>query len=237
MLDLNNLRKEKHEGICKIFDFILVALLAVFFILSLFPYYSVSEGEMVVSRGYEAEAPEDDSWSLLGYVGFPYNHLSVEEWQETQYKENKKTIKENENNGYDGLWSGLAGKMGITLTNEDGEKNPYQELAVPGITTKTVSIKQVGAILALDIMAIIGIVILLLKKGVVRAGFCVVWGVIGVLALMFNYLMNMSTTFVRPAMLAVTVIALAIALVDTIFYIIDGRSRAKYLRSVSAAYA
>ncbi len=237
MLDLNNLRKEKHEAICKIFDIILVALLAVFFILSLFPYYSVSEGEVVASRGYEAEAPEDDSWSLLGYVGFPYNHLSVEEWQETQYKENKKIIKENEDNGYDGLWRELAGKMGMTLTNEDGEQNPYQDLVVPGITTKTVSIKQVGAILFLDILAIVGIVLLLLKKGVLRAAFCVVWGIIGVLAFLFNYLLNMSSTWVRPAMLAITVIALAIALVDMVFYIIDGRSRAAYLRSVSAAYA
>lgn len=237
MLDLNNLRKEKHEGICKIFDLALVVLLAVFFILSLFPYYSVAEGEMVVSRGFEAEAPEDDSWSLLGYVGFPYNHTSVEEWQETQYKENKKTIKENENNGYDGLWKELAGKMGITLTNEDGEQNPYEDLAVPGINTKTVSIKQVGAILFLDVMAIVAIVILLLKKGVVRAGFCLAWGIIGVLAFMYNYLLNMATTFVRPAMLAVTVAILVIALVDTVLYIIDGRSRAAYLRSVSAAYA
>lgn len=237
MLDLNNLRKEKHEGICKIFDIVLVALLAVFFILSLFPYYSVSEGDMIVSRGYEVEAEEDDSWSLLGYVGFPYNHLSVEVWQEELYKENKNIIKENENNGYDGLWRELAGKMGMTLTNEDGEENPYVDLVVPGITTKTVSIKQVGAILFLDIMAIVGIVILLLKKGVVRAGFCTVWGIIGVLAFMFNYLMNMSSTWVRPAMLAVTIIILVIALVDTVLYIIDGRSRAAYLRSVSAAYA
>lgn len=237
MLDLNNLRKEKHEGICKIFDIVLVALLAVFFILSLFPYYSVSEGDMIVSRGYEVEAEEDDSWSLLGYVGFPYNHLSVEVWQEELYKENKNIIKENENNGYDGLWRELAGKMGMTLENEDGEKNPYVDLVVPGITTKTVSIKQVGAILFLDIMAVVGIVILLLKKGVVRAGFCAVWGIIGVLAFMFNYLMNMSSTWVRPAMLAVTIIILVIALVDTVLYIIDGRSRAAYLRSVSAAYA
>lgn len=237
MLDLNNLRKEKHEGICKIFDIILVALLAVFFILSLFPYYTVSEGEMMVSRGFEVEASQDDSWSLLGYCGFPYNHLSVEEWQEDLYKENKKTIKENEDNGYDSLWRELAGKMGIVLTNEDGEKNPYQDLAVPGITTKTVSIKQVGAILFLDIMAIVGIVILLLKKGVVRAGFCTVWAVIGVLAFMFSYLMNMANTWVRPAMLAVTIIILVIGLVDTVLYAIDGRSRAAYLRSVSAAYA
>lgn len=237
MLDLNNLRKEKHEGLCKILDIALVVLLAVFFILSLFPYYSVSEGDMVASRGYEVEAPEDDSWTLLGYVGFPYNHTSVEEWQAEMYKENKKTIKENEENGYDGFFTELAGKFGMEMTNEDGEKNPYLDLAVPGVTTKTVSIKQVGAILFLDIFAIIGIVLLLLKKGTLRAGFCVVWGVIGVLAFMFNYLLNMSSTWVRPAMLAVTVIALVIALVDLVFYIIDGRSRAAYLRSVSAAYA
>ena len=237
MLDLNNLRKEKHEGICKIMDIILVVLLAAFFILSLFPYYSVAEGEMVESRGFATEAPEDDSWSLLGYVGFPYNHLSVEEWQADMYKENKSTIKDNEENGYDGFFKELAGKFGMEMTNEDGEKNPYQELAVPGITTKTISIKQVGAILFLDIFAIVGIVLLLLKKGTLRAGFCVVWGVIGVLAFMFNYLLNMGNTWVRPAMLAITIIVLVLALVDTVFYAIDGRSRAAYLKSVSAAYA
>jgi hypothetical protein len=153
------------------------------------------------------------------------------------YKENKSTIKENENNGYDGIFSTTAGKLGITLTNDDGEKNAYVALAVPGITTKTVSIKQVGAILFLDIFAIIGIVILLLKKGLARAVYSVIWGIIGVLAFMFNYLMNMSTTAVRPVMLAVTVVILVLALIDTVFYAIDSRSRAAYLKSVSAAYA
>ena len=57
------------------------------------------------------------------------------------------------------------------------------------------------------------------------------------LAFQFNYLLNMATTWVRPAMLAITIIVLVVALVDTIFYIIDGRTRAAYLRSVSAAYA
>lgn len=237
MLDLNNLRKEKHEGKCKILDTVLVVLLAVFFILSLFPYYSIAKGDMVVSRGFETKAPEDDSWSLLGYAGFPYNHLSVEEWQADMFKENKKTIKENESNGYEGLIRETAGKLGIVLTNEDGEKNPYEPLAVPGITTKTVSIKQVGAILFLDVFALVGIAVLLLKKGVLRAGFCVVWAVIGVLAFMFNYLLNMSSTWVRPAMLAITVVVLVVALVNMVFYIIDGRSRAAYLRSISAAYA
>ena len=237
MLDMNNLRKEKHEGLCKIIDLVLIVLLAVFFILSLFPYYSVAEGEMIVSKGFEVEAEEDDSWSLLGYCGFPYNHLSVETWQEDLYKENKKTIKENEDNGYDTLIKETAGKLGMLMTNEDGEKNPYQELAVPGITTKTVSIKQVGAILLLDIFAIVGIIILLMKKGIARALFCVVWGVIGVLAFNMNYLLNMASTFVRPAMLAITIIVLVLALVDTVFYFLDWRSRAAYLRSVSAAYA
>jgi hypothetical protein len=237
MLDMNNLRKEKHEGICKIFDLVLVVLLAVFFILSLCPYYSVSKGDMIVSRGFETKADSDDSWSLLSYCGLPYNHESVATWQEDMYKENKSTIKENENNGYDGFFSTLAGKIGITLTNDDGEKNPYQALAVPGITTKTVSIKQVGGILFLDIFAIIGIVILLLKKGLARAVYSVIWGIIGVLAFMFNYLMNMSTTAVRPVMLAVTVAILVLALIDTVFYAIDSRSRAAYLKSVSAAYA
>ena len=47
MLDMNNLPKQKHEGICKIIDLVLVVLLAVFFILSLCPYYSVSKGDVI----------------------------------------------------------------------------------------------------------------------------------------------------------------------------------------------
>ena len=238
MLDMNNLPKQKHEGICKIIDLVLVALLAVFFILSLCPYYSVSKGDVITVRGYgDTKADEDDSWSLLSFCGFPYNHASVGDWQADQYKENKKIIKENEENGYDGFWSELGGKMGITQTNDKGEKNPYQKLAVPGITTKTVSIKQVGAILFLDVFALIGIAILLLKKGTGRAVYTVIWAIIGVLAFKFNYLMNMSTTPVRTLMLAVTIIVLVIALVDSVFYIIDGKSRAAYLKSISAAYA
>ena len=238
MLDMNNLPKQKHEGICKIIDLVLVALLAVFFILSLCPYYSVSKGDVITVRGYgDTKADEDDSWSLLSFCGFPYNHASVGDWQADQYKENKKIIKENEENGYDGFWSELGGKMGITQTNDKGEKNPYQKLAVPGITTKTVSIKQVGAILFLDVFALIGIAILLLKKGTGRAVYTVIWAIIGVLAFKFNYLMNMSTTPVRTLMLAVTIIVLVVALVDSVFYIIDGKSRAAYLKSISAAYA
>ena len=245
MLDMNNLRKEKHEGLCKILDFVLVGLLAVFFILSLFPYYSVEEGGLVSSRGYgdgtnvekTVKADEEDSWSLLGYCGFPYKHSSVEGWQADMYKENKKTIKENEENGYDGFWSELGGKLGIEQTNDKGEKNPYQPLAVPGVTTKTVSIKQVGAILFLDVFALIGIAILLLKKGTGRAVFNVLWGVIGVLAFQFNYLLNMGNNFIRPVMLAITIIVLVVSLIDAVFYIIDGRSRAAYLKSISAAYA
>lgn len=237
MLDMNNLRKEKHEGLCKILDFILVGLLAVFFILSLFPYFSVEEDGVVASRGFETEVKDADSWSLLGYCGFPYNHASVEEWQKDMFKENKKTIKVNEENGYDGFFSELGGKLGIQQKNEDGEKNPYQELAVPGITTKTVSIKQVGPILFLDVFALIGIAILLLKKGTARAIYHVVWGVVGILAFQFNYLLNMGTNAVRPIMMALAVIVLVVALVDSVFYIIDGRSRAAYLKSVSAAYA
>ena len=57
------------------------------------------------------------------------------------------------------------------------------------------------------------------------------------LAFKFNYLMNMSTTPVRTLMLAVTILVLVVALVDSVFYIIDGKSRAAYLKSVSAAYA
>ena len=238
MLDMNNLPKQKHEGICKIIDYVLVVLLAVFFILSLCPYYSVSKGDVITVRGYgDTKADEDDSWSLLSFCGLPYNHASVSDWQADQYKENKKIIKENEENGYDGFWSELGGKMGITQTNDKGEKNPYQKLAVPGITTKTVSIKQVGAILFLDVFALIGIAILLLKKGTARAIYTVIWAIIGVLAFKFNYLMNMSTTPVRTLMLAVTIIVLVIALVDSVFYIIDGKSRAAYLKSISAAYA
>lgn len=238
MLDMNNLPKQKHEGICKIIDYVLVVLLAVFFILSLCPYYSVSKGDVITVLGYgDTKADEDDSWSLLSYCGLPYNHASVSDWQADQYKENKKIIKENEENGYDGFWSELGGKLGITQTNDKGEKNPYQKLAVPGITTKTVSIKQVGAILFLDVFALIGIAILLLKKGTARAIYTVIWAIIGVLAFKFNYLMNMSTTPVRTLMLAVTIIVLVIALVDSVFYIIDGKSRAAYLKSISAAYA
>lgn len=238
MLDMNNLPKQKHEGICKIIDYVLVVLLAVFFILSLCPYYSVSKGDVITVRGYgDTKADEDDSWSLLSYCGLPYNHASVSDWQADQYKENKKIIKENEENGYDGFWSELGGKLGITQTNDKGEKNPYQKLEVPGITTKTVSIKQVGAILFLDVFALIGIAILLLKKGTARAIYTVIWAIIGVLAFKFNYLMNMSTTPVRTLMLAVTIIVLVIALVDSVFYIIDGKSRAAYLKSISAAYA
>ena len=238
MLDMNNLPKQKHEGICKIIDYVLVALLAVFFILSLCPYYSVSKGDVITVLGYgDTKADEDDSWSLLSFCGLPYNHASVGDWQADQYKENKKIIKENEENGYDGFWSELTGKMGMTHTNDKGEKTPYQKLAVPGITTKTVSIKQVGAILFLDVFALIGIAILLLKKGTARAIYTVIWAIIGVLAFKFNYLMNMSTTPVRTLMLAVTIIVLVIALVDSVFYIIDGKSRAADLKSISAAYA
>ena len=237
MLDMNNLRKEKHEGLCKILDYVLVVLLAVFFILSLFPYFSVEEDGVVSARGYETEVKDADSWSLLSYCGFPYNHSSVEEWQADMYKENKSTIKENQENGYDGFFSELGGKLGIQQKNEDGEKNPYQKLTVPGITTKTISIKQVGAILFLDVFAIIFILLLLLKKGTGRAVMTTLWGIIGVLAFQFNYLLNMGTNWVRPVMLAITIIVLVVALVDSVFYIIDGRSRAAYLRSVSAAYA
>ncbi len=232
MLDMNNLPKQKHEDICKIFDLILVALFAVFFILSLFPYYSVSEGEQVTSRGYSITASEDDSWSLLGYVGFPYNHTSVEDWQAEMYSQNKDTISENKDNGYKGLINSTLGKLGINLGEGD-----YQALAVPGITTKTISIKQIGGILFLDVFGLIAIGILLGKKGSARAIFCLVWGIVGVLAFQLNYLLSMGTTWVRPAMLAITVIVLLISLVNSVFYIMDGRSRSAYLRSVSAAYA
>ena len=184
MLDMNNLPKQKHEDLCKIIDYVLVALLAVFFILSLCPYYSVSKGDVITVCGYgDTKADEDDSWSLLSYCGFPYHHSSVSDWQADQYKENKKIIKENEENGYDGFWSELTGKLGMTHTNDKGEKNPYQKLTVPGITTKTVSIKQVGGILFLDVFALIGIALLLLKKGTGRAIYTVIWAIIGVLAL------------------------------------------------------
>ena len=254
MLDMNNLRKEKHEDKCKILDLVLIVLFAVFFILSLFPYYSVAEGDMITSRGFgdgtqvnakgkpiEIEAKEDDSWSLLGYVGFPYNHTSVEDWQAALYKINKKTIKENDENGYKGIVWGTLGRFGVerSVTDKKGNvtQEPYQPLLVPGITTKTVSIKQVGAILFLDVFALVGIALLLLKKGIGRPLLGILWGVIGVLAFRFNYLLNMGTTPIKTIMLVVTIIVLAVSLVDFIFYFIDGRSRAAYLRSVSAAYA
>ena len=254
MLDMNNLRKEKHEDLCKILDLVLVVLFAVFFILSLFPYFSVTKGDFVTSRGYgdgtqldakdkpiEIEAKEDDSWSLLGYVGFPYNHSSVENWQADLYKDNKSTIKKNEENGYKGFVWGTLGKLGVTRTVTDKKGNessePYEELAIPGITTKTISIKQVGAILFLDVFALVGIALLLLKKGIGRALLGIIWGVIGVLAFQFNYLLNMGTNWVRPVMLVITIIVLVVSLVDFVLYFIDGRSRAAYLRSISAAYA
>lgn len=53
MLDMNNLPKQKHEDLCKIIDYVLVALLAVFFILSLCPYYSVSKGDVITVCGTE----------------------------------------------------------------------------------------------------------------------------------------------------------------------------------------
>ena len=238
MLDMNNLRKEKHEDLCKILDYVLVLLFAVFFILSLLPYFSVADGEIIESRGVTAEAKEDDSWSLLGYAGFPYNHSSVAEWQETQYKVNKAAIKENEENSYKGFFKGTLGKMGVTFANKKtGERNPYVDLEIPGITTKTVSIKQVGGILFLDIFALVNIAVLLLKKGTARAVFSALWGIIGVLVFQFNYLINMGTNAVRMIMLIVIIVELVVALVSSVFYIIDGRSRAAYLRSVSAAYA
>ena len=254
MLDMNNLRKVKHEDLCKILDLVLVVLFAVFFILSLFPYFSVAKGDFITSRGYgdgtqldakgkpiEIEAKEDDSWSLLGYVGFPYNHSSVEHWQADLYKDNKSTIKENDENGYKGLVWGTLGKLGVsrTVTDKKGNqtKEPYQELAIPGVTTKTVSIKQVGAILFLDLFALVGIALLLLKKGIGRALLGIIWGIIGVLAFQFNYLLNMGTNVIRPIMMVITIIVLVVSVVDFVFYFIDGRSRAAYLRSISAAYA
>ena len=238
MLDMNNLRKEKHEDLCKILDFVLVALFAVFFILSLFPYYSVSKGDYITSKGYGAEgseievkAGEDDSWSLLGFIGFPYHHDSVADWQADMYKENKSTIKHNEENGYKGFIKGTILK-GVSRNGEH-----YEELAIPGITTKTISIKQVGAPLFLDIFALVGIALLLLKKGTARAVYSVIWGALGLVAFNSSYLLNMSTTPVRAIMLVIVIVVLVVSLVDSVFYIIDGRSRAAYLRSVSAAYA
>lgn len=238
MLDMNNLRKEKHEDLCRILNFVLVALFAVFFILSLFPYCTVAKGDTLVSKGYESKVKEDDSWSLLGYVGFPYNHSSVEDWQAAQYKVNKDTIKQNEEYQYKGLIKGTLGKLGVQYANKKGDKQPYQELEIPGITTKTVSIKQVGGILFLDIFALVNIAWLLLAKGnSFRNVVICFWGIIGVLVFRDNYLINMCTNSMRTIMFAVVIIALVVALVDAVFYIIDGRSRAAYLRSVSAAYA
>ncbi len=232
MLDLNNLPKQKHEDICKIIDLVLVVLYAVFFILSLFPYYSVAKGEQVTSRGYSVTAEEDDSWTLLGYVGFPYNHSSVENWQAEMYAINKDTISANNDNGYKNMIKGFFGRIGIKL----GE-NAYVHLEVPGITTKTVSIKQIGGILFLDVFGLIGIAILLMTKGSARAVYGVCWGIIGVLCFQLNYLLSMGNTWVRPVMFVLVIIILIVALVDSVLYIIDGRSRAAYLRSVSAAYA
>lgn len=237
MLDLNNLPKQKHEDLCKIIDYVLVALFAVFFILSLFPYYSVEAKGTVESRGFETTTKEEDSWSLLGLIGFPYNHESVADWQEDMYKENKSTIKKNEGNGFDDIIATTTGKLGMSRTNEDGETVEYEPLAVPGITTKTISIKQIGGALFLIAFALIGIALLLLTKGIGRALYGIVWGIIGVLCFMFNYILNMATTFVRPAMLAIVIIVLVVSVVNFVFYALDNKSRNAYLRSVSAAYA
>ena len=238
MLDLNNLRKEKHEDLCRILNYVLVVFFAVFFILSLCPYFSVADGGTLETKGFSTEIKSADSWSLLGYAGFPYSHDSFGEWQEDMYKVNKDAVKENEENGYKGFFKGTLGKLGVTFANKKGERNPYVDLEVPGITTKTISIKQVGGILFLVIFALVNIAWILLKKGSTTKAFCcTLWGIFGVLIFRMNYLINAGTNAVKTIMFVVVILALVVSVVNFVFYFIDGRSRAAYLRSVSAAYA
>lgn len=88
----------KHLKICKILDFILAAFIVVYFVFNLVPYYDYEAGHQFVidngfkfvsskdANGKEVEtkvyldetvtvtAGEADSFSLLGYCGFPEEH-------------------------------------------------------------------------------------------------------------------------------------------------------------------
>jgi hypothetical protein len=118
---------------------------------------------------------------------------------------------------------------------EEFQKAGYK-LDDPVFDTKTVSVKQVGMILALDIFGIILAVLLLLKKGLGRPLFCTIWGIVGLLGFNMNYLLRMGNTAVRPIMIALVVVVLVVGLVDTVLTGSDARAKTKYLQSISAAY-
>lgn len=195
MTDLNALPQGKHVKICKIMDYVMVLLFVIFFVCSLLPYCVRSAGEVMTIGPISIEIEEDDSWSLLGYCGFPEDHEMVEDFQ----------------------------KEGYNLDD-------------PVFSTKTVSIKQVGMILFLDIFAIIMGVLLVVKKGLGRPLFCTIWGIIGILGFSMNYLLRMGNTAVRPVMFAIVIVITVVGLVDTVFYAIDSRAKMKYLQSISEAY-
>lgn len=195
MTDLNALPEGKYKAICKIMDLLLALILVIFFICSFLPYCVRSAGETMTIGPISLEIEEDDSWSLLGYCGFPEDHEMVEDFQ----------------------------KEGYNLDD-------------PVFSTKTVSIKQVGMILALDVFGIILAVLLLLKKGVGRPLFCTIWGIVGILGFNLNYLLRMGNTAVRPVMFALVIVVTVVGLVDTVLAWIDYRAKMKYLQSISAAY-
>lgn len=195
MTDFNALPKGKYVKICKIMDWVMVVMFVIFFVCSLLPYCVRSAGEVMTIGPVSIEIEEDDSWSLLGYCGFPEDHEMVEDFQQAGYN-----------------------------------------LDDPVFDTKTVSVKQVGMILALDIFGIILAVLLLVKKGLGRPLFCTIWGIVGILGFSFNYLLRMGNTAVRPVMFALVILVAVVGLVDTVLYAIDARARTKYLQSISAAY-
>lgn len=106
----------------------------------------------------------------------------------------------------------------------------------PVFSTKTISIKQVGMILFLDVFALIFGVLLVIKKGMGRPLFCTIWGIIGILGFSLNYLLRMGNTAVRPVMFAIVIIVTVVALVDTVLAAIDYKVKLDYLRSISEAY-
>lgn len=116
--------------------------------------------------------------------------------------------------------------------NHDVVNDYYKEV----YGEKTVSIKQVGMILFLDVFAILGVLFMFLKKGMARDLFVCLWGIIGALGFTMNHFMLMGNTWVKPASLGLCVAAAVIGLVGTVLYAIDTKNKYAYLRSVSAAY-
>lgn len=101
---------------------------------------------------------------------------------------------------------------------------------------KTISVKQVGPILLLDIFAIIGVLFMFLKKGLGRDLLVVGWGLLGVLSFTMNHFMIMGNTWVKSACIAACAAALVLGLIGCVLYAIDTRAKYAYLRSMSAAY-